>query len=166
MFRRSLYALLFLLLSAPTAYSADKPTGEATFQSLSKLLVGGTWTRADSQEKQHTYKWMIEGKFMQRTAKGGAAPDVGVIGVDLKTQQCTWWFFHESGGTSVSTCTQEQDGVWLFDGAGQDPKGDVRYKGRVTRVDEDTLSEEVLEYFVNGKKQITDTTEFTWKRIR
>jgi hypothetical protein len=127
-------------------------------------VVGGVWTRTDDEQYKHSYKWAIEGKFVQRTVKGGPLPYVTMIGVDPKAQQCVWWFFNQDGSVGKSICKLEKDGVWSFDGTTEGSKGKTSYKGRAIRVDENTIKEEAVEWIVNGEKQETGT--FTWKRSR
>lgn len=146
----------------PAKRQAD---GEKAFRAYAEHAVGGTWTTTiNGQELEHTYRWLDGGKFVQLSGKGGVAPYLAVIGVDPRTGHCTWWNFNENGGTGIATMTLERDGVWLLEGSGKGPSGANRYRGRVTRPDADTITEECLEDVFNGERQQTGT--FVWKRRR
>ncbi len=60
--------------------------------------------------------------------------------------------------------TQEREGVWILEGHGTGKEGDIRYKGKLSRVDENTIEESVVEFVVYGKEQKLGT--FVWKRKR
>jgi hypothetical protein len=85
-----------------------------------------------------------------------------MIGVHPETKKCTWWFFNEDGGIGTGVLTQEADGVWLLENKGIGPKGEIRYKGKLTRVDANTVKEEVTEFVVYGEKQKMGT--LIWAR--
>ena len=165
---RTLIASLTLiaLISTPAAAKGDaaEENGKAAFQSLAKLVVGGVWTRTDDEQYKHSYRWAIKGKFIHRVAKGGPLPDVAMIGVDPKTQQCVWWFYNQDGSVGKSVCTLEKDGAWSFVGTSEGSKGKNSYKGRAIRVDDNTIKIETEEWIANGEKQESGT--FTWKRSR
>ena len=87
-----------------------------------------------------------------------------MIGVDLETKECTWWFYNEDGSTGKNTFTQESDGVWLLQGSGKGTKGETRYRGKLTRVEENTIREEVIEFIANGEKQPNRNVRLERKR--
>ncbi len=146
----------------PTKPQAD---GEKVFRTFANHAIGGTWTATiEGQQLEHTYRWLDGGRFMQLSGKGGLAPYSGIVGVDPRTGNCAWWNFNENGAVSANVMTLEADGVWLLEGRGAGPKGDIRYRGKLTRVDADTVNEEVLEFVYNSEKQKPGTN--VWKRRR
>ncbi len=157
-------AVVFVACSLGSPVVAQEATtdGQAAFESLADLVVGGVWVRTDDDEYQHAYRWGIEGKFICRTAKGGPLPDVATIGVDPESKQLTWWFFNQDGSLGKNLCKLEKEGVWYFETPTEGAIGNNSYKGLATRVDENTIKEEVLEWIVNGEKQKSGT--LIWKR--
>ena len=149
--------------SVSAAEDADAKV-KASFDSFAKLVIGGTWTREDDPTYKHTYKWAIQGKFLHRVARGGPLADVGMIGIDPDKGQMTFWLFNQDGTVGELQCKQESDGVWGFSYNGEGPDGQHRYRGRASRVDENTIKEVVIENIVNGKSE--KTGEFTWNRTR
>ncbi len=157
------------MLSAGLVLAASMVVGqtdaEKAFKAYTDFAVGGVWTTTDGGERvTAAYRKVANGKFVELTQKGGPLPFVCMIGVDLETKKCTWWFFNEDGGRGTDVLSQEAKGVFLLEGTGKGPKGDVRYKGRITQVDVNTVTEEVIEFVLGGKKQPTQT--FTWKHLR
>ena len=161
-FLTSAFAISIALSTSSLAIAADEKSGEKAFQSLAKLLVGGTWTRGADSGFRHKYTWAIDGQFVHRVAEGGPLSDVGIIGVDPETNLCTWWTFNEDGSVGKLKCTLESQGVWILEEHGKGSKGEHHYKGRASRVDGDTIKEEVLEWVINGNPQEKGT--FEWKR--
>lgn len=137
--------------------------GEKVFTAYTDFAIGGTWkTMVDGTPVESTYTRIEGSKFVQITNKGGPLPFVGMIGIDPETKKCTFWFFNNDGGIGKDILTQESDDVWLLQGKGNGPEGKVRYKGRIIRVDEDTVKEEVIHFSI-GDESIEPQT-FTWKR--
>ncbi|TWU34836.1 Calcium/calmodulin dependent protein kinase II Association [Novipirellula artificiosorum] len=85
-----------------------------------------------------------------------------MIGVDPESKQVTWWFFNQDGSLGKNTCKLKEEGVWSFEQPSEDAIGDNSYRGLVTRMDENTIKEEVLELILNGEEQENGT--FIWKR--
>jgi hypothetical protein len=153
-----------VMCSSVSAEEKDDAKVKASFDSLAKLLIGGTWNRDDDPSFKHTYRWGIEGKFIHRVGIGGPLSDVGMIGIDPETSEINFWLFNEDGTVGTLLCKQESEGVWTFSSDVKGPDGDHRFRGRATRVDNDTLKEEILENIVNGKPE--KKGEFTWRRTR
>ena len=157
------------MLSAALVLTASLALGqtdaEKAFKAYTDFAVGGVWTTTDG-DRQLTVKYrkVANGKFVELTQKGGLVPFVCMIGVDPETKKCTWWFFHEDGSTGKDVMTQESDAVFVVDGKSTGEKGEIRYKGRITQVDEETVTEEVVEFVCYGEKQPVQT--LTWKRKR
>jgi hypothetical protein len=84
-----------------------------------------------------------------------------MIGVDPQTKVCTWWFFNNDGGIGNDVLTQESGTVFLLEGTGTGPKGKIRYKGRITQVDKNTVKEEVLEFSIGDKDMGPQTAIWT-----
>lgn len=160
--QRTQLAIVVLMLAffSKNATSAE-PTGTEVFNSLAKLLLGGTWTTTfakNGEQVAHTYS-TVGNKFLRNDMKGGPMPGMAVVGVDPSTKLCSWWGYLSDGNIVKMTVTQEKDGVWLLQ---SNDNSSTRYKGRVTRVDDDTIKEEALELLVSGEKQPVGF--FTWKR--
>ncbi|MCS7469976.1 hypothetical protein NZK35_25275 [Stieleria sp. ICT_E10.1] len=153
-------------LGSPTVAQEKTATadGQVAFQSLAELVIGGVWVRTDDDQYEHSYRWGIDEKFICRTAKGGPLPDVATIGIDPESKQLTWWFFNQDGSLGKSISKLEKEGVWSFEQSSEGNTGDNSYKGLVTRVDQNTIKEEVLEWIVNGEKQEIGT--LIWKRTQ
>lgn len=156
-------ALIAVVFS--TSSFAQQPDGRAVFDSYAEFAVGGTWTTTIGDDKfEHTYEWVRGKKFAQLDGKGGALPFVAMFGVDPETEKCSWWFFNEDGSLGKNVMTQEKEGVWFLQGSTKGGKGETRYKGRITRVDDNTIEEESIEFIANGEKQ--PSGKFIWKRRR
>lgn len=152
----------FLVAASVVVAQAD---GEKTFNSYSDHAVGGTWvTTINGEVLEHSYRRVVNDKFVQLTLKGGFNAGICLIGVDLGTKQCAWWGFAENGAIGTWTMQQEGEGVWLLEGQAVGPKGENRYKGRITAVDRDTTKEELLELVIAGEKQELQSN--IWKRNR
>ena len=150
-----------LLLAASMV--VGQAEGEKAFKSYVDFAVGGVWTcTIDGEELKHSYHMMDGGQFLQLQGKGGLVPYVAIIGVDPKSKQCTWWNFMEDGGVGQNKMTLESDGVWLLQGRGDGPKGQVRYKGRLTRVGKDEVREKIIVFRIGDDDQGTPTN--VWRR--
>ena len=135
------------------------------FDSYGSSAVGGTWTTTIGDDKfEHSYEWVRGKKFAQLDGKGGVLPFVAMFGVDPESEECTWWFFNEDGSLGKNVMTLEKNGIWMLQGSTKGGKGDTRYKGRITRVDDNTIEEETIEFIANGEKQ--PSGKFIWKRQR
>jgi len=156
-------ALVVFTGATSNAFAQSKATD--TFSSFTKLAMGGTWTATVGDAKlEHSYSWAAGEKFAQLKTKGGISPSVAIFGVDLEADSCNWWFFSDDGGHSKLLLTQESDGVWILQGQGMGVDGKTKYKSRVTRIDDDTINEDIVELVGNGVKQ--PNTTITWKRQR
>ena len=137
--------------------------GEKTFKTYTDFVVGGVWTtKIDGQELKHSYQPVGAKRFVQLNAKGGSVSYFAVIGVNPKSQKCEWWLFGEDGSVGSDTMTLEADGVWLLQGSGVGPKGEVSFKSRLTRVGKDEAREEVLLFKIGDANQGTPTN--VWRR--
>ena len=155
-------ATVFAFVSNSFAQQAD---GRDVFDSYASFAVGGSWTTTIGDNKSElTFTWVLGKKFAQLDRKGGVLPFVGMLGVDPDTQKCTWWFYNEDGSLGRNVMTAESDGVWMLQGSITGGQGETRYKGRISRVDDNTVEEEVIEFIANGEEQ--PTGKFTWKRQR
>jgi hypothetical protein len=144
---------------------AQQTDGRDVFDSYASFAVGGSWTTTVGDDKlEATYTWVRGKKFAQLDAKGGVLPFVAMFGVDPDTKKCTWWFYNEDGSLGRNVMTRESDGVWMLQGSTKGGKGETRHKGRISRVDDNTVEHEVIESIVNGEEQ--STGKFTWKRQR
>jgi hypothetical protein len=137
--------------------------GETAFKAYTDFAVGGTWvTTVDGVTIESRYTRIPDSPFVQITNTGGPLPCVGMIGLDPRTKACTWWFFNNDGGIGKDVLTQESDKVFLLEGTGSGPKGTIRYKGRITQVDKNTVKEEVLQFSI-GDEDLGVLTAI-WKR--
>jgi hypothetical protein len=138
--------------------------GEKAFKAYAENAVGGVWTTTvDGKRLEHAYHWDASNRFLQLVAKGDIS-FVVTIGVDPETKQCTWWIFNGNGGVAKDVLTQEGEGVFLLEGSGVGPKGENYYRGKLTKVDSDTIEEEVSAFVFDGEKQKVGS--FLWKRKR
>jgi hypothetical protein len=150
-----------LLIAA--SVGVGQADGEKTFKSFTDHIVGGTWvTTIDGERLEHSYRRIVNEKFVQLTLKGGFNAGIAVLGVDPETNKCKFWGFGEDGAVSNWTLSQEGKGVWYLTARAVGPNGEHKYKGRVTAVDADTTKEELLELVVEGEKQEPRTN--IWKR--
>jgi hypothetical protein len=137
--------------------------GQEAFKSYVEAIGHGVWTTTvDGATVTASYRQLKNNPFIQLTVEGNRLPYFCVIGVEPQTKKCTWWFFNNDGSTGKDLLTQEADGVWLLEGTGTGPKGEIRYKGRLKRVDANTSVEEVIELVIYGERQEPRTN--TWKR--
>jgi hypothetical protein len=147
--RQIMLSTAVLLTASVVVGQAD---GEKAFKSYMDFAVGGTWTTTvDGERIESSYKRVVDSQFVQLTNKGVPLPFVAMIGVDPKTKNCTWWFFNNDGGIGKDVLIQEADKVWLLEGTGIGPKDRIRYRGRITQIDENTGKEEVLRFMI-GKE--------------
>ena len=82
--------------------------------------------------------------------------------MDPESDTCRLWQFGSDGSVTVFELTQLNKDTWLLTGSGSGPKGNSRYRSRVTRTGPDSTKEEMLEYVLDGKPK--PTTVRTWKR--
>lgn len=137
--------------------------GEGAFKAYTDFAIGGTWVATvDGAKIESCYTRIPDSRFVQLTNKGGPLPFVGMIGVDPQTKACTWWFFNHDGGIGKDVLTQESETVFLLEGTGIGPKGKIRYKGRITQVDKNTVKEEILQFSIGDVDKGAQTV--TWKR--
>jgi hypothetical protein len=122
--------------------------GEEAFKAYADLAVGGTWTTTiDGVTYEDTYTRIQDGAFVMLTSKpaGDFPASISILGVDPVTKKFTWWGFAADGTVSSGTSKQMRDGVWVGPFNGKGPKGEMTSRGRLTRVDENTIKYDILE---------------------
>ena len=88
-----------------------------------------------------------------------------ILGVDPKTNKFTLWRFSADGGLFTGTSELVSGNTRLNNWNGKGPEGSGEGKGRLTKVDANTIKFEVLERKVSGK--VESLPEVTiWKRQR
>lgn len=137
-------------------------SGRETLESMQEFLLGGTWitTTEDGQTVTHTYSTRETGKFLRNEMKGGPLPGIGILGLDPTTGKCTWWSFLDDGNTANFVIEMDDDGVWHMEST--DQSAPIQYKGRIKRLDANTIQEEGFKMAIAGKAQPNGV--FTWKR--
>lgn len=156
------FVLTGLLLVNESSAFGQTPS-EEVFRSYADFQVGGTWKATVGAHKlEHSYRWAVGRKFAQLDAKGGVLPLVAMFGVDPASGKCTWWFYYNDGSMGKGVMTQERDGVYILEGKSNGMNGENSFKVRMSRVDDNTMKEEIISFIVNGVKQ--PNTSFTWNR--
>lgn len=142
--------------------------GEEAFKAYAKLTVGGTWiSEVDGVQFEDTYKPILDGRFLQLTSKpaGEFSANVTILGIDPVTKKFTWWGYHADGFVSIGTSRQVKEGVWVGPWNARGSEASISSRGRLTKVDDDTIKYEILERTIKG-----DLPEFPkvtiWKRKR
>ena len=146
----------------------EESNGTEAFKAYAELVLGGTWVSiVDNLQFEDTYHWIIEDKFLGLTSKAtGEFPEAfTIMGVDPITKKFTSWSFHADGSVGTWTSRQTKKGVWVGPWNATGPKGSVTSRGRLTKVNNDTIKYEVLDSSIEG-----DVPEFPpvtiWKRKR
>ena len=149
--------LVCLSLAAPCNAETD---GVAVFNTLKKLLPGGTWstTSTDGEQLEHTYSSAGGGKFLRNEMKGGPLAGTALVGVDRESGRCVWRTYREDGTIVSMTLTEAKPNVWRLESV---PGSPIQYKGEITLVDDNTVREEVVELLIDGEKQAGVST---WTR--
>ncbi len=146
----------------------EESDGEEAFNAYADLAVGGTWTTTiDGVTYEDKYERIQDGNFVMLTSKavGQFPASVTILGVDPVSKKFTWWGFSADGTQSLGTSKQTKDGVWVGLLNSNGPQGAMNSRGRLTRVDSDTIKYEILEQSkddaVPGFAPVS-----TWKRKR
>jgi hypothetical protein len=116
---------------------------------------------------EDTYDWIFDGQFLRLTSKpaGDFAGTVSIMGVDPVTGQFTTWGFHADGFVSRGSSRLLKEGVWVGPWNAVGPKGSIKSRSRLTKVDDDTVRLKVLERTIEG--DIPEYPEVTtWRRNR
>jgi hypothetical protein len=102
------------IFTGPTQGQEDDPfrAAQQTLQAWGKLHDGGVWVPSFGGT-EHRYRWIHNGRFLKYTTKDDNSL-TGIIGIDPRTNQVTWWCFYEQGGVSTSVMQQEQPDVWTI----------------------------------------------------
>ncbi len=138
---------------------------EADYKSLSDFLVGGVWTMTKSDVKcEISYKPTLNGRFILGEYMHGDIPVTFLIGIDPVTKKITWFGFDGDGDVVKWVMTRSSDDTWSSEGNGMGPKGECALKNKLTRIDADTLEEELEHFVINGKQMKIGTN--IWKRKR
>lgn len=157
------HLLVAVICCVPIVSVHADATGKESFEAFMKLTAGSTWTTTvDGKPVEHTFAYLRGKHSAVVDGKGGVLPFVGTLGVDPATGLFTWWLHRDDGSVATSTSTMKSEGVWSFVSESTDTKGVTRYRATVTRVDNNTIEEKVLEYIANGIKGRNGT--FVWKR--
>lgn len=142
--------------------------GESAFNAYADLAVGGTWTTTiDGVTYEDSYERIQDGQFVMLTSKpvGQFPASVTVLGVDPVTKKFTWWGFSADGTHSLGTSRQIKSGVWVGPFNSNGPKGEMTSRGKLTKVDKDTIKYEILEQTKDDGVP-SFATFSTWKRKR
>ena len=139
--------------------------GEEAFKSWTEYSIGGKWTTTmDGVKSEISYRQTLDGKFVHVDLNSGGIPVTFLLGIDPVTKKCTWWGFDGYGGTVKWVMSRIGEDVWMSEGKGMGPEGEYVLKEKMTRIDADTVKEEIESFIVNGKQQKTGTNIWTRKR--
>ena len=138
---------------------------EAAYKSLSDFLVGGVWTTMAGDVKcEISYKPTLNGRFILGEYMHGNIPVTFLVGVDPATKKITWFGFDGDGDVVKWAMTPTSESTWTTEGKGMGPNGECAIKSKTTRVDADTIKEELEHFVINGKQMRIGTN--IWKRKR
>ena len=151
------------MLSTVNTHAAEN--AEATFQNWAEFLQGGVWrTTVNGQKHEHRYETIYDGRLqIGETLDAGLRARI-VVGVDSKIGTCCLWQFGSDGCVTTFKLNEIDHNTWVLTGSGNGPKGETRYRSRVTRTGPNSTKEEMLEYVLNGAKQ--PATDRTWRRTK
>lgn len=157
------------MLSTAVLLAASMVVGQAdgveTFNSWMDFSIGGVWTTTvDGVKSEISYKRTLNGKLVQADLIDEGIHVTFIVGIDPVTKKCTWWGFDEAGCVVKWVMTRVSEDVWMSEGKGMGPKGECALKEKLTRIDADTVKEEVEYFMINGEKMKAVTS--TWRRKR
>ena len=118
--------------------------------------MGGTWTAdVDGKQFESKYESILDGKFLLFTGKAADVfpGSVSIVGVDPATKQFTSWGVDGKGGVSIERTKLASEGVWTNEFSLIGPNRSESSKSRLTKIDQDTVKFEVLEWTQNGNPQ-------------
>ena len=139
--------------------------GEATFNSWMDFSVGGKWTTTvDGVKSEISYKRTLNGKLVQADLIDEGIHVTFIVGIDPVTKECTWWGFDENGCVVKWVMSKVSENVWMSEGKGMGPKGKCALKEKLTRLDANTVKEEIEYFMIDGQEQKAVTCTWTRKR--
>ena len=152
-------------LLVATSMVVGQVEGEDAFKSWADYSVGGVWTSTMNGVKSEiSYKRTLNGRFLQAELKSGDTPVTFLVGVDPVTKKCTRWRFDGDGFVVKWVMSRASENDWTSQGKGMGPKGECALKEKVTRIDADTVKEEIEYFMLNGTEQKAGTAIWTRKR--
>ena len=161
--RHILQIFVFLFITSVGGLTYAELSGEDVFKSYTSFALGGVWrTTIEDEVLEHSYQKFGQGKYVQVTGERSSPPFAGILGVNPETKKCTMWLFLDDGGFGRNVLTQLSENIWLLEGAGVGPAGKSRLKYTITRVDQNTLKQDV-EFAVDGGDLVKRTN--VWTRV-
>ena len=155
-----MYCASLVLAASMVVGQAD---GEEVFKSWVDMSLGSTWsTTVDGATSTMSYRRTLGGKFVQANLNSDGTRVKFLVGIDPATKQCTWWGYDEDGCVVKWVMTKPSKDVWMSEGVGMGPEGKCALKEKLTRIDENTVKEEIEHFMINGKERKAVTT--IWKR--
>ncbi len=148
--------VIALALGLTPSLRAQGTAADTALRSYGELMVGGVWktTLDDGSQIEQQFHWILDNHFVESTEKGNAYSAKTLIGIDPETSRTTIWRFATSGSVLKVSLTQEKDGVWLWQMAdNHTPDGKISGKGRITKLENDKVLIEWLEFLKNGEQQ-------------
>ena len=149
------------LCSVANVQAADN--SDRTFQNWAKFFHGGVWrTTAGGRQHEHRYEKIYDDRLqVGETIDAGVRARL-VIAVDPSDGNCRFWQFRSDGCVTIFKLQEVDGDTWDLTGTGNGPKGETKYRSRVTRTGPNSTKEELLEYVLNGVEQ--PTTVRNWRR--
>jgi hypothetical protein len=102
---------------------------------------------------------MLNGRFVQANLNSDGTRVKFLVGIDPVTKKCTWWGYDEDGCVVKWVMSKVGEDVWLSEGVGIGPKGKCAWKEKLTRIDENTVKEEIEHFMINGEQRETISTQ-------
>ena len=141
-----------------------RTSGEDSFRSWAKFMVGGVWTNTDDEGNlhEHAYRWTPDKRLIELVVLAGPLPSPSraiKVGVDPLTGRHTWWTFGNNGGTQA-TFDRVGENEWLIRGSRRDQESGEIETGvwKAIKVGSDQLQ---LAFIPRGDDKLR---KFTWIR--
>ena len=157
-------ALCIFFVCSPA--SAQKADAQKTLRSFGDFVTGGSWTRTNKagEEVRQEYAWFGKNRFIRVLGTTGDQPSdfEMIIGIDPEDDHVKIWALAQ--GVRITTMTPNQKGIWELNTAVKnDAGGDIVWKGRFVRVQNDELRLETVSLTSDGTARDTPPPQ-VWKR--
>jgi hypothetical protein len=135
-------------------------------QSYGDFMTGGVWTRQndEGEELRHSYRWVLNGNFVQFTVLDDGPKAMVMTGLEPNTGRLMRWGFWEAGAMATSTLLQTGEGEWTIEIlAAKNPETGNVYAGQRVIKKEGDNQLRVLNKMMVGEEPLV--SENVWTRV-